>query len=194
MDPPILMRIVGRKAPHSAHRRCVSSQLDKTQSLNDGRCIRLRSIAPKHRFDANQKNYSHETAAPVGLCVHAQRVLCRRPSKAVLRRLASVSPSASVELTHAATILQRTLTLSERRCRHLLNAGQVHPVAPCRGGCQVRPHRSCLHPRFRHGHRAAEGHLNSQTSDRDAQETGSHNRQGHVSLANDSSLQERWAR
>ena len=140
------------------------------------------------------KNYSHETAAPVGLCVHAQRVLCRRPSKAVLRRLASVSPSASVELTHAATILQRTLTLSERRCRHLLNAGQVHPVAPCRGGCQVRPHRSCLHPRFRHGYRAAEGHLNSQTSDRDAQETGSHNRQGHVSLANDSSLQERWAR
>ena len=116
MDPPILMRIVGRKAPHSAHRRCVSSQLDKTQSLNDGRCIRLRSIAPKHRFDANQKNYSHETAAPVGLCVHAQRVLCRRPSKAVLRRLASVSPSASVELTHAATILQRPLTLSERRC------------------------------------------------------------------------------
>ena len=111
------------------------------------------------------------------------RPLCTRPARAmpetlqgVLRRLASVSPSASVELTHAATILQRPLTLSERRCTCLTLAGSTQWLRVAGLSSAAAP----LLP----SHKIPTW----LSSCRGTQEMGSHNGQGHVSLANEASF------
>ena len=65
MGTPALMRIVDRQPPHSAHRRCVSSRPDKTQSLRvvSSQAIRPMDLEKRPHTDRRMQEDVHRNSS-----------------------------------------------------------------------------------------------------------------------------------